>query len=164
MGHAKGYDPHRKGNISSLLLSTFFTGYKRSCMYFALNVFFSLVDRVFIFFFFCGLVFCLCHSPVRFIIIAFIFDVSPPFVVYCLSSLFGELTICCEMQTKLDPSYPSMYLCIPGYPTIAQPSSRFISRTNNRGAKSENSQLSSSHLGSNLSESENPRKGAQLFP
>lgn len=126
--------------------------------------FFHLLIEFLFFIFVCGLVFCLCHSPVRFIIIAFIFDVSPPFVVYCLSSLFGELTICCEMQTKLDPSYPSMYLCIPGYPTIAQPSSRFISRTNNRGAKSENSQLSSSHLGSNLSESENPRKGAQLFP
>lgn len=44
-----------------------------------------------------------------------------PIVVYCLSSLFGELTICCEMQTKLDPSYPSS-ICgsIPyGYPTIA---------------------------------------------
>lgn len=44
-----------------------------------------------------------------------------PIVVYCLSSLFGELTICCEMQTKLDPSYPSS-ICgsTPyGYPTIA---------------------------------------------
>lgn len=44
-----------------------------------------------------------------------------PIVVYCLFSLFGELTICCEMQTKLDPSYPSS-ICgsTPyGYPTIA---------------------------------------------